>query len=398
MDELDVPVPLCRRVLLVDDEQGNLDVLAAVLEDDWEVITAPGGPQALAILEERGQVDLIIADQRMPGMTGVELLGQVAHKHPATMRIVLTGYTDVEPMLAAANLGLVYRFLLKPFDPLEMRALVQDAMQVKACAAALLELVTALDRRRRRLEESTIRLAEAREQLLAEERLETLGKLVARVAKELRPQTASLSLLLGLIRQTAQDEHVLDAAEAAWAGLATLRELLQQVRDYTQAATGAPRFRPVPPKKLLAETMELFLMEELGHLCPVHVGEVAFHEAMHVDSARLQQALLALLRNAVCASEPDEAIVVAIRREETGEIALEVRDRGRGMSSAELTEACRPFSQGFGSTGLGLGLEVARLGAHTHGGRLYLGSSPGEGTTARIVLPERLARGGPDAD
>ncbi len=324
MDELGVPAPDCRRVLLVDDEQGNLDVLEAVLEDDWDLLTASGGSEALALLKEHGPVDLLIADQRMPGMTGIELLGQVAHDHPATMRIVLTGYTDVEPMLAAANQGLVYRFLLKPFDPIEMQASVADALQVKSCAAALLELVTALDRRRHQLELNTIRLAEARQQLLAEERLNTLGALVTEVARELQSQSASLSLLLGLVRQTVQERDVLTAAEHAWAGLGALRELLHQVRDYTQAATVAPRYGPVHPKSLLSGAMELFLMEELGHRCPVHASTAPKLAALYLDKARMQQALLALLRNAARASEPGAPIHLSATWVEDGAILLEV--------------------------------------------------------------------------
>lgn len=92
------------------------------------------------------------------------------------MRIVLTGYTDVEPMLAAANTGLVYRFLLKPFDAVEIQGIVRDALHMKACATGLLEMVIALKRSSEVLEADTERLRQAQEQLLAEERLNTLGR------------------------------------------------------------------------------------------------------------------------------------------------------------------------------------------------------------------------------
>ncbi len=393
LSELGVSVPSCRRVLVVDDEPGNVDVLEALLEDEWEVFTALSGDEALAVLRREGPVDLIIADQRMPGMTGVELLGEVARRHPASMRIVLTGFTDVEPMLAAANLGLVYRFLLKPFDPVEMRAIVADALAVKSWAATLLGLVTALDARRVELEDAQRALCEVQEQLLAEERLSTLGQLVTDMAGELQKRSAALSLLLGLVRQTVREPAVLQAAEAAWAGLGNLRELLRQVREYTRAISAPSATVPTHPRALLGGTMELFLMEDLGHRCPVLAHCDPDLDTVVVDPTRVQQAILALLRNAARASEPDVPIHLAALRDDGDRLVLEVRDRGQGMAADLLVRAREPFFSGFPSPGIGLGLEIARLGAEDAGGALELISTPGEGTRARIVLPAEVNRG-----
>ncbi len=396
LDQLGVPVPTCRRVLVVDDEPSNLEVLSALLEDDWDVRTAASGDQALKLLAAEGPVDLIIADQRMPGITGVELLSQVAREYPATMRIVLTGYTDVEPMLAAANLGLVYRFMFKPYDPYEIRAVVTDALQLRAWASALLALATALDRRRRELQTGTRELKEAREQLVTEERLTTLGRLVTGMAMDLRSQSGSLSLLLGLVRQTIDDPQVLQAGQRAWDGLGQLRDLLQQVSAYTSATTSRPVFAAVTPAALFAGAVELFLMEELGHRCAVQASQEAASEPIMVDAKQLQQALLAMLRNAARASEQGAAIQLAARRGVEGAVSLEVSDQGRGMDSPTLARARDPFFSGYDSPGIGLGLEIARLAAEAHGGELQLESQEGLGSTCRLLLPARRA-GGDDA-
>jgi len=89
--------------LLVDDEPENLEVYVALFEDVWDVHTDGSGTEALAILKSGCAVDLIIADQRMHGMTGVELLTLIAEQRPDIVRIVLTAYSDVEPMLVAIN-------------------------------------------------------------------------------------------------------------------------------------------------------------------------------------------------------------------------------------------------------------------------------------------------------
>jgi signal transduction histidine kinase len=374
-------------VLLVDDEPGNLEVLQSLLEDELEVRVAASGAEALAVLAAKGPVDLIIADQRMPGMTGVELLTEVARRHPATLRIVLTAYSDVEPMLAAANHGLVYRFLLKPCDPIEFRGIVADALHVKARAMALLEMATALEVRRQTLEADTERLRLAQERLLAEERLSTLGRLVGDMAGELQALSGSLSLLLGLIRQTESDARVLHDAEQVWRGLGALRELLAQVRDYTRPIAAAPDRVRLPPRTLIRDTMDLFLAEEIAHRCPVTAEIDGTVGVLLADPGGLQQALLALLRNAVRASPEGRPVHLAVRRGVRETLRLEVRDEGPGMTPELARRAREPFFSGERTPGIGLGLEIARLAAAAHGGWIELDSAPGEGTRASLVLP-----------
>ena len=116
LSELGLSEPKCTRVLIVDDEFEVLAVLEALLDDDWEVYTAESG-QRPDILSSETPIDLVITDQRMPEMTGVELLSTVANSHPDLYRMVLTAYSDVDPIVAAINEGKVDQFILKPWDP-----------------------------------------------------------------------------------------------------------------------------------------------------------------------------------------------------------------------------------------------------------------------------------------
>ena len=85
-------------ILYVDDEEPNLLVFEAAFEDDYDVRTANSGNEALKMLEEDDSIELVITDMRMPGMGGVELLEQIFARHPDTVRMVLTGYTDLESL------------------------------------------------------------------------------------------------------------------------------------------------------------------------------------------------------------------------------------------------------------------------------------------------------------
>jgi len=96
-------------LLCVDDEPLILNSIERLFEDDFEVVKATSGAQALQQLKQQ-QIDVLISDQRMPGMTGVELLEQAKTISPATMRILLTGYADLGAVRAAVNAGEVFRY------------------------------------------------------------------------------------------------------------------------------------------------------------------------------------------------------------------------------------------------------------------------------------------------
>ncbi|MEO1591903.1 MAG: response regulator [Cyanobacteria bacterium J06632_22] len=115
------------RMLVVDDEPDNLDLLYRTFRREYQVLRAESGVQALEVLQNEGEVAVIISDQRMPEMTGTEFLSKTVPEFPDTVRIILTGFTDVEDLVQAINAGQVYRYITKPWDPDELKAVVQRA-------------------------------------------------------------------------------------------------------------------------------------------------------------------------------------------------------------------------------------------------------------------------------
>jgi CheY-like chemotaxis protein len=118
------------RILIVDDEEAILETMAFTFEDDYDVLTATSARQALEILAQRGPIAVVVTDQRMPEMTGVEFLARVCERHPNTTRIILTGYADGEAMVRAINEGHVYAYVTKPWEPEELKQLVHRAVEV----------------------------------------------------------------------------------------------------------------------------------------------------------------------------------------------------------------------------------------------------------------------------
>jgi CheY-like chemotaxis protein len=121
--------PKKTKMLVVDDEPDNLDLLYRTFRRDFHVLKAESGIRALEVLATEGEVAVIISDQRMPEMKGTEFLSRTVPKFPDTMRIILTGFTDVEDLVEAINSGQVYKYITKPWDPNELKAVVQRAAE-----------------------------------------------------------------------------------------------------------------------------------------------------------------------------------------------------------------------------------------------------------------------------
>lgn len=116
-----------RVLLLVDDEENLLQAMRRLFRNDgYRILTASSGSQALELLQEN-VVGVVISDQRMPEMSGVEFFSQVKKLYPETIRIILSGYTELESVTDAVNRGAVYRFLTKPWDDDCLRKNIDEA-------------------------------------------------------------------------------------------------------------------------------------------------------------------------------------------------------------------------------------------------------------------------------
>ncbi len=116
------------QLLIVDDEVANLQKLRRTFVDEFQVFEAESGEEALAILKEN-TVAAIIADQRMPGMKGVDLLRQSLELNPDAVRIILTGYTEVEDLMDSINRGHVHRYITKPWEPFSLKQMVKHDLE-----------------------------------------------------------------------------------------------------------------------------------------------------------------------------------------------------------------------------------------------------------------------------
>ena len=120
------------KILIVDDEEAILETMTFTFMDLYEVLTTSDPTQAIGIMEENAPIAVVITDQRMPGMTGVELLSETYERFPETIRIILTGFADSEATIKAINDGHIYGYVNKPWEPDDLKALVHRASELHA--------------------------------------------------------------------------------------------------------------------------------------------------------------------------------------------------------------------------------------------------------------------------
>lgn len=394
-DKLAIPYPETRQVLVVDDEPGNLDVLQAVLEEVCEVHTAENGRAALKVLEGLNNVDVVVADQRMPGMTGVELLTHVAKQDSEIVRIILTAYSDVDPIYRAINEGAVYRFLLKPWDPHEMRVTIQDALRLRASRLALPAVVNTLLDRRDTLSQTVSELRKKQEQLINSDRLSTLGRLTSGIVHDIRNNLQVMTHIVDAVQSGHKQTLVQDAAHTALSSLEAVLALVCDIRAFARGQTREVERHHVLLEDFVSGTMKMLRLEAGDRTDECRVCTDNAPKYLHIDVQRLRQALLAMLRNALQATAPTGDIGIRIFAEADHDVCIAVQDNGIGMTEDVRGQAMQPFFSAFDPPGLGLGLEIARLVAEDHEGTLEIQSGKPKGVVVRLWLTKAACDGVP---
>lgn len=377
---------LSGHVLLVDDEVLNLEVLAAVLDQDYAVHQADSGPAALEVVAST-PLDVIVADQRMPGMTGIELLETVSRDHPDVAGIVLTGYTDTDAIIAAINRAGAFRFLTKPWNQDEIRMAVADATAYVYQRRAIERLVALVARRNDELAKALDDLRLAQDRMLHLERLGTMGRLTAGVTHDLRNFLMGLALI--------EEEFALqtqvtdDLRETVAVGLAGLRNLLATLETMNQFARGGPmtmNLQPLSPARLVHDAL-VVMRGDMEFRTREVVRRVADGlPDIEVDRPCLIQVLVNLLRNAVQATRPGQRIAVEASRHPDGRVVLAIEDEGPGIPPEVRPHLFDPFVSTKGEGGMGMGLYMAKLIVEGHGGEIRCVDSGSTGIRLEILF------------
>ncbi len=369
-------------VLYVDDDGLNLRVFEANFGRRLPTIVCSSPTEALSILEQRrAEIGVVLSDQRMPGMTGVELLERARTVAPEARRMLVTAYADMQAVVDAVNRGQVSRYFVKPWDRADLLAALEEGLRVVA------------------LEQ---RLREVEGRMLQAERLATLGQVTAGIAHELGAPVSYMSQNVGSLRRDLSRllEHVgpqlqasPEVAELAADLPALVRDLeegaqhLRRVTDSLKAqARGEDQEQSAEVSEVAAFVARLARPQLRERARLSSQGEPVY---VHAGPVRLTQILLNLVVNAAQAMDgTGRAGRIELRWHATQEaVQLSVVDNGCGIPLALQQKVFQPlFTTKPVGTGTGLGLAICRELVAQLGGSLELRSVPGEGTRVDVTL------------
>ncbi|HEX9049624.1 MAG TPA: hybrid sensor histidine kinase/response regulator [Anaeromyxobacter sp.] len=373
-----------RGVLLVDDEEMNLRVLRGFLEDDWVIHEASSGVEALYIAE-KVPLDVIVADQRMPRMTGVEMLTELRRRRSDIAGIILTAYADMTSMESAINRANVFRFMRKPFEPPDVIQAVAQASADVVHRRTIAKLVQLLARRSDELRRSLDELQIQQQMLLHLERLGTIGKLAAGVTHDLRSLMVAFRAAEWEMQKATIPPALREIVTLGLAGAENMVHTLGTLQEFSRTGKVTLELEAVDPGVVVQDALAIAKMDAVFKLHVVTSEVAPGLPAIRGDRQKLTQVLVNLVRNALHATSPGQKVRVTAQRGDDG-VVLAVEDEGPGVAAEIRERLFQPFTSTKGDQGYGLGLYMARLIVVSHRGRIDLVESP-RGARFEVVLP-----------
>lgn len=385
------PSHLAPLVLYVDDERANRIVFEQSLKSEFTIKTVGDARTALAMLAVE-DVAVLVTDIRMPEMDGLELLRIAKEHHPQTLRMVITAYSDVDPILRAINEGLVARYIVKPWDRDELVQVLRWATELWTFGKDSASLM------RRMLETERLASLGGLAALYVHD-LKTPIMVVNNLIDELRAVADAVPTLHSAIEQSAIDERVKqrllqkvddtpeilqDAKQAS----TLIKEMIGGLSDYirNKKPGETPIIDPTPVIQFTVNMFQRITIEKA-----TRIGYRGSKQLPHVriSPVDLTQVLVNLVNNATQAvqarGEPNRHVALEART--LGDmLELQVRDDGVGIPAEVLARIGTPFFT-TRTEGTGLGVAQCQRLIGTAGGRFRIESEPGKGTIVTITLP-----------
>jgi C4-dicarboxylate-specific signal transduction histidine kinase len=371
-------------VLYVDDDALNLRVFEANFGQRFRIFRCSSPAEALTTLElRRSEIGVVLSDQRMPGMTGVELLERARTIAPDAKRMLVTAYADMQAVIDAVNRGQVTRYFVKPWDRAELLAAIEDALKI-----ARLEL----------------RIREVESRMMKAERLATLGQVTAGIAHELMGPVGYLQQNVSSLRRDLEQviqyvsrhlavdpnrgvSEVLEDLPSLLNDLNTGTEHLRQVALGLRAqARGEDLEKSADVAEVVGFAVKLARAEIRDRARLTNNGEPV---RVVFGPVKLCQVLLNLIVNAAQAMEgTGRQGRIDVRWAQHGdEVKLIVEDNGCGIPPEIQEKVFQPlFTTKPVGIGTGLGLSICRELVTHAGGQLKLTSVPEQGTTIELTL------------
>jgi signal transduction histidine kinase len=350
------------RVLYIDDEENNLQAFRASFRRQYEIYTAISADEGLLILQNL-DIHVIIADQKMPNTTGVEFFKSIIDTYPDPVRILLTGYTDIEALADAINHGDIYRYITKPWNDLELHNSIKNAYDAYKAKVDLRNKVTELEKTN-----------------------QELNRFIYSISHELRAPLVSVIGIINLVKM----EGLYESSGEYWNLIETcsnkLDYYIQKTLQYYKNSKNVSDLSEIDFGRLVGELVELHTYADRDTKFNVNISQnVTFVS----DAFRIEVILSNLISNAIRyqkKNEPNKVVNIHINVDEH-QAAIDVNDNGMGILKEHLEKIFTQFFKSKMNHGSGLGLFIVKEALNKINGTINVSSNIEDGTTFKITIP-----------
>ncbi len=411
-------IPQKLGVLLVDDEEFNLKAIKRTMHGQgFDIYCAGNGEEALKVMKEE-DVAIVVSDMRMPKMSGYDLFAAIEEKWPDTLKIILTGYADIDDTLNLLSSASIFRYISKPWDDENLLSTIHEAAAVywgkvmdfyfeKTTVQQNEKLKESNKRLRSSIDKSHHQLMKINEKLksayegekklrqerrVAEQESIAKSQFLAMMSHEMRTPLNAIIATNTLLLESNLNSDQKELVQLGLSGGTTLLTLINDILDMGKISAGKLElseewFNIV---ELTEKTCELLSSQTTKK--PVDLVVTIEEKApleVYGDKNRIQQIIMNLVSNAL--KFTDEGCV-SVEISGAKELSITVTDSGEGMSSEELELVFDEFTQVDSSStrekgGTGLGLSICKKLADLMKGRVEAYSQKGKGSTFSLIAP-----------
>ncbi|MCH8545460.1 MAG: hybrid sensor histidine kinase/response regulator [Cryomorphaceae bacterium] len=352
-------------VLYLDDEVNNLRSFKAALRRDYHVLVAETPDEAFKLLEEE-HPQIVFSDQRMPEMTGVEFFQRIRETHPEVIRILLTGYADIENVVEAINKGHVYRYLTKPWNEDDIRFAIENGAELYRTRLNLKAKMESLQRTN-----------------------EELNRFIYSTSHDLRAPIATSLGIVNVAEMEINDKLSLEYFEIIKESLLRIDGYIKNILNYYRNNRFETTLNKVNVKEVIDEVLDSLRATITLHKANINI-DIDEQLEWSLDDFRLRIILNNLLSNAVNFKRENVELIINISvKVENDVLTVSVTDNGMGIEEEVQSKIFKMFFRGTHKVyGTGLGLYIVKEAVREMNGAISLTSNKEQGTSFIVTLPK----------
>ena len=356
------------KVLYVDDEANNLVGFKATFRLDYNVFVANSADEGIDMLEKNPDIKVILCDQRMPGKTGVQFFEEVSARYPAPVRMLLTGYTDIESVINAINRGHIYRYIPKPWQETDIRSAIEEGFKYYVTSSML------------NIKNDELQKA-----------YDELDKFAYSVTHDMRGPILSVLGAIEIAKNSDDVPEIKEILEMMEKTIQRVDEFIQNMHEYYNLKRGELQIKEIDFNEIIKELQELYDVGAKVNNTSFQI-ELNQQDIFRTDVLSLKIILNNLLSNAFKYQRKDidskfvklEIIVGS------GSVTIYVRDNGIGIDQAHINDIFNMFYRATSqSVGSGFGLYNVKDALRKLNGEIQVTSRPGEGTEFKVEIPNK---------